>query len=260
MPCSLTPTQQSILTFPFLHVLTSFLFPPSSFLLPHPFQVVDDNLVNRVVAARFFSRYGAHVDTVGSGERALEALTRCNAAHDRTAGCGNGSAMRTDSATSADTVNPREKAIEVSLQCTDALAHVVKPESLTAGVTSGRSRDVMCGGDRCEGWEIEPEALTWQDATPESGNQSGQSSMADTRGTLRTPFASHTEGAAANGAADSWKEPAQGIVMAAPEGDCGDFDGRGQLACRGGSGGRESAMSEAYDFVFMDLQMPDMDG
>lgn len=36
--------------------------------------MVDDNFVNRKVAARFFSKYGAHVETVGSGEIALGRL------------------------------------------------------------------------------------------------------------------------------------------------------------------------------------------
>ena len=43
--------------------------PPTS-----PSQVVDDNQVNRIVAARFFSSYGTQVETVESGEKAIEAL------------------------------------------------------------------------------------------------------------------------------------------------------------------------------------------
>ena len=37
--------------------------------------MVDDNFVNRKVADRFFSRLGARVETLDSGEKAIQAVT-----------------------------------------------------------------------------------------------------------------------------------------------------------------------------------------
>ena len=190
-----------------------FLFPPSS-------QVVDDNLVNRMVAARFFSRFGSHVDTVESGERALEALTRCNGAR----------AYAAESGSTPADVSFRSSGI-------------VATRADTLESRQARETEVL-------------EAIAWPFPPAVSSTESE-------RRLFRTPFASYTEGAAASGAAaDSWTKAAEAIVMAEPDGDSADFDGQGGGLHSAGmeSDGMKTVIPEPYDFVFMDLQMPDMDG